>query len=79
MFDPSSVPVFAIFAAGFLIFGSFAIVRRQQFAERGLQARPGASEASRRRAVRNTVIVGIGFLVLGAISVVVLVLALLNR
>lgn len=79
MLDPSFVPGLAAFTAVFLIFGSFLLVRRRQFAERSLQARPGASEKSRARAVRTTVITGIGFIVLGAIGVVLLVLTLLNR
>ena len=79
MLDPSAVPGLAIFTAAFLIFGSFVLVRRRQFAERSLQARPGASEASRRRVVRTTVITAIGFLVLGAVGLVLLVLTLLNR
>ena len=76
MFDPSFVPGFALFSAAFLIFGAFMLVRRQQFAQRSLEARPGASEKSRERAVRTTVITGILFLVLGVIGVVLLVLTL---
>lgn len=74
MLDPGYVPVLAAFAAAFLILGAFMLVRRQQFAKRSLEARPGASEKSRERAVRTTVLTGIGFLVLGAAGVVILVL-----
>jgi hypothetical protein len=76
MFDPDFVPWLGASTAVFLILGAFMLVRRHQFAQRSLQARPGASEKSRARAVRTTVLTGIGFLILGAVGVVLLVLTL---
>lgn len=81
MFDSSQLLPIALLTGFCLLFGLFALIRRRQLAEWTVNQRRGGArdEAAVRRATRTNLIASIGFLVLGAVGVTLLVLQYLGR